>query len=331
MANKNIIAKLKEADLRGRGGANFPTYLKWQTVLDAKGDRVYIVANGSEGEPLTDKDGYLVAKQADQIIGGLKIALQTFKNSQAIIYLRKDYYKKYKKKLLKLIGDLPITIFKEKGGYLSGEETTLCQEIENKIRRPRIKPPFPGQAGVCGFPTLINNIETFYYVAQIAQGKYKKTRFYTIVGQAKHKGVFELPLNWSIKNILQTTDNLPDFDYFLQVGGGASGEILLPSEISKSVSGSGSIVIYDRVKTDPWTLMLSWINFFMAQNCDKCTPCREGIYRLREMIRDQKIDKKILDDLLFVLENTSFCAFGKMVVVPFRSALDKLFNGVNEK
>lgn len=322
--NKNIIQKLKVADLRGRGGANFPTYLKWQAVVVNPSDKVYIVANGSEGEPQTDKDGYIVAKHSEQLIEGLKIALQTFKNSEAIIYLRKDYFKKYKRKLQKLIGGLPIKVFKEKGGYLSGEETTLCQEIENKIRRPRLKPPFPGQAGVFAKPTLINNIETFYYVAQIANGKYHRDRFYNITGKAKHKGVFELPLNWSIGKILEETNNIPQFDYFLQVGGGASGEILLADEIDKQVSGSGSIVIYDKAKTDPWTLMLGWINFFMKENCDKCTPCREGTYRLREMIRNHEIDKKVLNDLLFVLENTSFCALGKMVVTPFRSAVDKL-------
>ena len=325
MKNKNIILKLKSAGLKGRGGADFPTYLKWQAFLDADSDKKYIVANGSEGEPATLKDAYIIKNHSADLIAGLKLALELSpKNSQAFIYLRKDYYKKYKKNLEKIIGDLPIVVFREKGGYLSGEETTLCQEIENKIQRPRIKPPYPVQSGIYGRPTLINNIETFYHVAQIAKDQYKKTRFYTILGKAPNKGVFELPLDYSLEKILKTTKNFPAFDYFLQVGGGASGEIILPQEIKRKATGSGSIVIYDREKTDPWTLMLAWINFFMKENCDKCTPCREGTYRLREMIRDQKIDKKSLEDLFFVLENTSFCALGKMVVLPFRSAIKKL-------
>lgn len=324
MENKNIIEKLKLADLKGRGGANFPTYLKWQTVFDQKVKKVYIVANGSEGEPNTLKDGFIVQNYPEILVDGLKIALQTFKGSEAFIYLRKDYYKKYKKKLEKLIGKLPITVFREKGGYLSGEETTLCQEIENKIHRPRIKPPFPAQAGIFGQPTLINNIETFYYISKINKGQYKQTRFYTILGLARNKGVFELPISWSVERILKETDNIPTFDYFLQVGGGASGEIILPSETKSRAGGSGSIVIYDKEKTDPWTLMLTWVDFFMDQNCDKCTPCREGAYRLREMIRDRQIDKKLAEDLFFVMDNTSFCAFGKMMVLPFRSAMEKL-------
>lgn len=325
MENKNIIEKLKLADLKGRGGANFPTYLKWQTVLEQKSaKKYYIVANGSEGEPDTLKDGYILENYPEDLLAGLKIALKIFKHSEAFIYLRKDYYKKYKKKLEKLIGNLPITIFREKGGYLSGEETTLCQEIENQIRRPRVKPPYPAQSGIFNYPTLINNIETFYYVNKINKAEYKKNRFYTILGQAKNKGVYELPISWSIEKILKETNNIPAFDYFLQVGGGASGEIILPTEIKSKVSGSGSIVIYDKTKTDPWTLMLRWVDFFMDQNCDKCTPCREGAYRLREMIRDHNIDRKLADDLFFVMDNTSFCAFGKMMVLPFKSAMDKL-------
>lgn len=325
MKNKNIIDQLKQADLKGRGGANFPTYLKWQTVLDQKAKKIYIVANGSEGEPDTLKDGHIIKNYPELLIEGLSIALDTFKGSEAFIYLRKDYFKKYKKKLEKLIGDLPITIFREKGGYLSGEETTVCQEIEKKIHRPRLRPPYPGQAGIFGLPTLINNIETFYYVAKIAQGKYKKTRLYTILGQAKHKGVFELPMDWPIAKILHETGNWPTgMDFFLQVGGGASGEILLANETKQIVGGSGSIVIYNKNKTDVWDLMKKWLDFFMEENCDKCTPCREGTYRLMEMVRDRQFDNQILDDLLFVLENTSFCALGKSVPVPFRSAVKKL-------
>jgi len=322
--NKKIIAKLKTAELLGRGGANFPTHLKWQMVLSAPAKKKYIVANGSEGEPNTSKDGFILANYPAKLIAGIKIALDTFENSEAYIYLRKDYYKKYKLKLEKLIGRLPITVFKEAGGYLSGEETTLCQEIEGQIHRPRIKPPFPSQAGIFGLPTLINNIETFYCIAQIDRNQYKKTRFYTISGQAKHPGVFELPLGLTIKQVLEKTNNWPSFNFFLQVGGGASGEIFLPSELDKPVEGSGSIVIYNKDKTDPWVLMRQWIDFFMDQNCDKCTPCREGTYRLLQMIKDRQFDEKALDDLLFVLEHTSFCALGKMVVMPFRSAVDKL-------
>lgn len=335
--NKNIIAKIKAADLRGRGisklkaanlkgrgGADFPTYLKWQMFADQKADKKYIVANGSEGEPNVLKDGYILQKNPSQLIEGLKIALETFPGSEAFLYLRHDYYKKHKNNLEKIIGDLPITVFKEKGGYLSGEETVVCQEIEKKIARPRSKPPYPVQVGIDGKPTLINNIETIYYVPEIAKGTYKHSRLYSITGKVKNKGVFELPVDMSIKEILKQTNNFPKFDYFVQVGGGASGDVLLDSETDQLVVGSGAIIVYDKTNTDPWVLMRGWIDFFMKENCDKCTPCREGTYRILEMIKERKFDKEVLEDLFFVLENTSFCALGKSVPLPFRSAIKKL-------
>lgn len=322
---QNIIAQLKKADLKGRGGADFPTHLKWQMVLDAKGDKKYIVANGSEGEPNVLKDGWILKNHPELLVEGVKIALETIKGSEAFIFLRKDYFKKYKRKLEKLIGKAPITVFREHGGYLSGEETVLCEEIEKELPpRPRHKPPFPGQAGIGGLPTLINNVETFYEVAKIAQGNYQYTRLYSITGKVAHRGVFELPLDWSIKKILQETQNLPEFNYFVQVGGGASGDVLLSSEINRPVGGSGAIVVYDKEQTDPWVLMRSWIDFFMKENCDKCTPCREGSYRIMQMVKDRQFDKKKIEDLFFVLENTSFCALGKSIPLPFRSAIKKL-------
>lgn len=322
---ENIIAKLKSADLKGRGGANFPTYQKWQMLADASADKKYIVANGSEGEPNVFKDEYVLKNHPELLVEGIKIALETFKDSEAFIFLRKDYYKKYKNKLEKLIGDLPIIVFKEEGGYLSGEETVLCEEIEKNLpARPRVKPPFPGQAGIWGKPTLINNIETFYDVAKISKGEYKKTKLYSISGKVSNKGVFELPITWSVKKILEDTRNMPDFNYFVQVGGGASGDVLLAKETDVKVSGSGAIVVYDKDQTDPWTLMRTWIDFFMAENCDKCTPCREGSYRILEMVRDRKFDKQKLEDIFFVLEETSFCALGRSIPLPFRSAIKKL-------
>lgn len=326
MPNKNIIQKLKQADLRGRGGASFPTYIKWQTVLSARAKQKYVVANGSEGEPETFKDAYILEHYPEVFLHGLIVALDLF-SAQGYIYLNKNYYKKYKNKLQKLIPRDGIIIFEEKGGYLSGEETTVCQEIEHKIPRPRIKPPLPGQFGIYGFPTLINNIETFYQVARIAQGKYKNTRFYTIAGNTTNPGVYELPLDYTVRQVLAKTANLPDLEkyhYFFQVGGGASGEILLPAEIDRPVSGSGSIIIYDQAQVDPYVLLENWLEFFRQSNCDKCTPCREGLYRLSEMIKTRQIDKTTFNDLIFVMQKTPFCPLASMATLPIQSLVAKI-------
>ncbi|MFA5126389.1 MAG: NADH-ubiquinone oxidoreductase-F iron-sulfur binding region domain-containing protein [Patescibacteria group bacterium] len=319
-----IIEKLKAANLLGRGGASFPTWQKWEIVKNCKADKKYIVANGSEGEPATFKDGYILEHYPADLINGLKIALDIIDHAEAFIFLNKKYYEQYKSRLESLIGDLPIKVFKESGGYLSGEETMVCQEIEKGLLRPRQKPPFTAQVGIFGKPTLINNIETFYYVAKIAQDDYKQTRFYSISGHVKHPGVYELPVAYDINKVLLESDNWPVGDFFVQAGGGASGEILLPQELHVPTPGGGVIVVYDRKKTDPYKLLVQWADFFIAENCDKCTPCREGIYRLREMFRKRKIDKGVLDDMIFVLENTSFCPLGKMAALPCKSLIKKL-------
>jgi len=218
----------------------------------------------------------------------------------------------------------PVVFFKKTAGYLAGEETSVCEVIEGQRPEPRIKPPFPVQTGLWGYPTLINNVETFYYVAKIAKNQYKNTRFYSISGEVKNKGVYELPVNWPIEKILKETKNYPDFDFFLQAGGGASGEILLPQELKQSVFGQGAIIVFNRKKTDPLSLMKKWVDFFLQENCDKCVPCREGVYRLAEMLEKGKIDKKLLADLTFVLKETSFCGLGKIVMTPFNSLINKL-------
>lgn len=320
----NIIAKLKKHNLLGRSGSAFPTGLKWEMVKDAKGKRKYIICNGSESDPNVFKDGYILKNYPQEVIEGVKIALKTIKSSSAYIYLRKDHYQKFRKGLKKLIGSLPIILFKKTGGYLAGEETVVFSAIEGKRQEPKEKPPYPAQSGLWGCPTLINNVETFYCAANIVKGQYKNTRFYSISGDVKNKGVYELPVNWTVKRVLKETGNCPDFDFFVQVGSGAIGKILLSGEINREVGGAGAIVVFNTKKTEPFSLMKKWAKFFMAENCDKCLPCREGVYRIAEMIEEEKIDKDLLEDLFFVLEKTCFCALGECLVTPFRSLVNKL-------
>ncbi|MFH1036776.1 MAG: NADH-ubiquinone oxidoreductase-F iron-sulfur binding region domain-containing protein [Patescibacteria group bacterium] len=323
---ESIIAKLKKYNLLGRGGAEFPTALKWESVKKEKAEKKYVVCNGSEGEPGVFKDGFILGNYPGRVIEGIRIALKTVGGNCAFIYLNKDYYRKFKKKLEKLIGNAPISLFERPDGYIAGEETALCEAIEGKRPEPREKPPFPAQSGIFGYPTLIDNVETLYYVAKIAEDDYENTRFYSISGDVKKKGVFELPLDYSISKVLKETGNLPDFDFFIQVGGGASGEVLLPGELkNRKVCGAGAIVVYDRKKTSPMILMKKWANFFNTGNCDKCVPCREGAFRIMKMLKKGKISQGIMQDMLFVLRETSFCALGEGMVVPFETLLNKIY------
>lgn len=321
----DIITKIKASGILGRSGSGFPVGQKWQMVKEEKSDKKYIVCNAASGEPLVLKDEYILEHYAGEMVEGVEIALKTIDKSSAYIYLRKDFYSKFKNKLEKLTKGLKISFFKKRGGYLAGEETALCQVIEGKRPEPRLKPPFPTQFGLFNRPTLINNVETFYYVSKIAKNKYDKTRFYTINGQVKKKGVYQLPLNWPIEKVLKETGNWPQFDFFVQAGGGASGEILTREELKKKqVSGPGAIIVYNKKQTDFFKLMLKWVNFFMQENCDKCVPCREGVYQIKEIIKKGKIDKKKLDDLNFVLSETSFCGLGKIAGKPFIGLINKV-------
>jgi len=324
----NIINKIKDADLLGKGGAGFPVGLKWEMVAKAKADKKYIICNLSEGEPEVYKDGFILKNYPEEIINGIKIALKTIgkttKQIQAYIYINPQYYQKYKNKLEKIITNLPIILFKKPKNYLAGEETTILNVIEGKRAEPRIRPPFPTEVGLFGYPTLINNAESFFWVSKIAQDKYRGNRFYSISQEGNPRGVYELPENWSIERILKKTGNFPDFDFFVQAGGGASGEILLPKELNQPLKGLGAMVIYNRKKTNPFSLMEKWADFFLKANCDKCVPCREGVFRLAKIIKSKELDRSLLEDIFFVMEKTSFCPLGRTIPVPFKTLIDKL-------
>jgi NADH:ubiquinone oxidoreductase subunit F (NADH-binding) len=322
--NIDVINRIKESGLTGRGGANFPTSAKWEMVRNQTAAKKYIICNSSEGEPGVFKDRYLWEHHPEVVVEGIRIALGVIDNSQAYIYLNKEYYKKFKDKLEKLTSGMPVVVFEKKWGYLGGEETAACEVIEGKRPVVRKKPPFPGEAGLWGFPTLINNVETFYHVARIMEGVYQNTKFFCISGDVSASGVWEMPADTTVRRLLEETGNLPEEDFFVQVGGGATGEIWLPVELDRPILGTSAVIVYDWKKTDPYALMQRWADFFMEENCDKCVPCREGAYRIAQMVKAKKLDPKFLDELYFVLENTSFCALGKSIATPFRSLISKV-------
>ena len=325
----DIIEKLKKANLLGRGGANFPTGAKWEAVKKANppaGGTKYVVCNASEGEPGAFKDEFILSTYPEEILSGIKIAADEIGAKSTYIYLNKKYYLKFKNKIEKLAKkvNLELAVFKKPNGYICGEETTMLNVIEGKFEQPRLKPPYPTEYGLFNCPTIINNVETFYYVSKIAKGEYKNTRFYSISGDIKNKGVFEMPENLTVRQILEKTNNYPKKDSFIQVGGGACGEIRLVSELDNPICGTGVLIVFDKKKTNPMNLMMQWAEFFFVGNCDKCVPCREGIYRIREMVDNKKIEKEKLSEIFLAMEETSFCPLGRMAVTPFKTLLDKI-------
>ena len=208
--------------------------------------------------------------------------------------------------------------------YIAGDETALMSHIEGKRDEPRTKPPYPAESGLYNMPTLVNNIETYYRIYEIANNKYLSKTFYSISGDVKSKGVFDLPVSLSISEVLRQTENHPNFDFFIQYGGGAAGAIYLPEELDKPIPGAASIIVYNRQKTDLFRLMEKWATFYAAENCDKCTPCRESSNRILEMVRSRKLNHPNLEELFLVLENTSFCPLGKGMSAPYKTLIEKV-------
>ncbi len=323
---KNIIAKLKKAQLVGRGGGCFPVWLKWQMVHQARAEKKYVVCNASEGEPETRKDRYILKHYPERVIDGVKIAFYYLRAEKAFIYLRPSYYKELAPILKKVIGSAPIEIFKKphEAGYIGGEETSALNTIEGKRTEPRLRPPFPTTHGLWGYPTLINNVETFYNVSLVYAGAYKKTRFYTISGDCLWTGVYEYSQDYTIEQILKTTRNYPKFNFFVQIGGGAAGVVLNSHQLDQPVVGAGSITVYSFSKHSPRQLLRHWASFFKRESCGQCTPCREGTYRIDELVNQKEIDWNLLAEILVNLKESSFCGLGGSVPIPFASFMQNV-------
>jgi len=333
MSKNNILKLIDEAGLVGRGGASFSVAKKWAAVKDAlKAKKIgYIIVNGAEGEPGVKKDGFIINKYPEEVINGVYLADQ-FLDSEKIkniyIFLNQEYFKNYApglkkilsaKKYLKLEKKIKFIVKPEVLTYISGEESALLNLIEGEKVEPRLKPPYPTSQGLFNSPTLINNTETFYNISLVSKGKFNNERFYTVNGNIKHRGVFSLSAELTIEEILKKTNNFPDFKFFVQVGGEAAGEVLNSDQLNQPVEGAGSIMVYDLKKTDKQKLLKYWLNFYHEQSCGNCTICREGTYRLWELINQKNFDKELFWELVTALDESSFCGLGRSLPVPIKS------------
>jgi NADH:ubiquinone oxidoreductase subunit F (NADH-binding) len=337
----DIISKLKEADLKGCGGALYPTADKWQAVKDAFGPKKYVICNASEGEPNVFKDGYILKNWPAKVVDGMVLAINFLKEHEldvdGYIFINHNYAKKYGRFLAREIQKrkVPIAIFvkPENGGYICGEETTILNTIEGEKSEPRLKPPFPTQKGLWGMPTIVNNVETFYHAAKIAEGTYETVRFYSVNGDCANPGVYKLRDNKSIQHVIAETKNWPKYVFFIQVGGGSAGEVLNQHQLAAMPNGAMSITIY---RTSEWPardLFRHWIGFFLTESCGQCTTCREGTYRLFEIINYAKPDWQLFFDLLNNLSETSFCGLGLSVPTAINSYIKNVLlnNDLNIK
>lgn len=338
MVKEDIIKKIEEAGLVGRGGASYPVAQKWQAVKDSlrTKKRAYIVVNGGEGEPGVKKDGYILNNFSGEVVNGVYLADKFLGSSKVVriyFYLNKDYYRAYSAKIKKILAEkkyaalnkkIEFFIKPEKLHYISGEETAILNLLEGKNAMPRLKPPYPYEHGLNGSPTLINNVESFYDVSLVASNRHEEKRFYTLGGAIKHRGVFCLPSHLSINEVLRATDNYPRQPFFVQSGGEASGEVLNSSQLDLPLGGTAALTVYDLEKTDQKKLLEYWLKFFCAQSCGQCAICREGTYRLLELSGQKNYDRNLFNDLLDVLEDSSFCALGSSLPIPVKTYFENI-------
>lgn len=320
----SIIKKIEAAGLVGRGGASYPTAKKWAAVKAALSQRKvgYIVVNGAEGEPGVKKDGFLIEHYPQEVINGVYLAdefLGSAKIRKIYFFLNHRYQRDYgpglrrvleQSRYRKLREKLEFVLKPEDLTYISGEESALLNLIEGKKIEPRLRPPYPVEHGLYGYPTLVNNTETFYNVSLVAAGRFKDLRLYTISGAVKHRGVYSLPADLSLEEVLRRTRNYPDFPFFVQVGGEASGEFLNAKQLDRSATGAGSVMVFDAKKTKKDKLLHYLFDFYFHQSCGHCTACREGAYRLFQAAVRQEFSREKLEGLLANMAESSFCALG---------------------
>ncbi len=326
MNQHEILTNIKQSGLGGRGGADFPVWQKWKAVKNSlektKNSQAYLVINAAEGEPNSIKDAHILANHQAEIIKGLKLALEYFgapKITKIYFFIRHDYYQKQKsswKKILQQSGNaviknkLVVFIKPDHHDYLAGEETALLNIIEGEAAKPRLKPPFPGSHGLFSKPTLLHNVETWQALGLIADKQYQNKRFYYLSGQIAKPGLYYLADNLSIAKILKNTSNWPDFPFFVQIGGDACGRVKNYQQLNTSVTGSGTITVYPLNNQQAQEFLIRILRFHHQQSCGQCVPCREGTYRLLEMLETNNFNEENWRDLVFALQQSSFCAFG---------------------
>ncbi len=312
---KKIIEELKVSALRGRGGAGFPTGLKWSFInRDAPGQK-YVVCNSDEGEPGTCKDRNILRYNPHQLIEGLAIAGYAMGASVAYNYIRGEFWEPYErmeaalqeaytegllgKNIMKSGFDFDLHNHLGAGAYICGEETALLNSLEGKKGQPRFKPPFPANFGLYGKPTTINNTETFASVPVIMEkggewflklGKPNNggTKCFSVSGHVNKPGNFEVPLGTPFKTLLELAGGLRKDRKLKAVIPGGSSMPVIPGDIMMTLDmdydslqkagssiGSGAVIIMDDSTCMVETLY-RLSEFYMEESCGQCTPCREG-------------------------------------------------------
>jgi [NiFe] hydrogenase diaphorase moiety large subunit len=358
MSSVEVINEVKNARLRGRGGAGFPAGIKWEFTRNAEGDKKFIICNADEGEPGTFKDRVLLTELADRVFEGMTIAGYAIGAQEGILYLRGEYayLTEFLEEILEerrkqgLLGknvmgksgfDYDIRIQMGAGAYICGEETALISSCEGTRGDPKNRPPFPAQKGYLGYPTVVNNVETFCAVvrvldmgagwfAELGSKGSAGTKVLSISGDCQRPGVYEYPFGISVRELLKEVG--AEDAKALQIGG-PSGQMISKDDFDKTIcyddlATGGSIVIFGPER-DILEVVDYYMDFFIEESCGYCTPCRAGNVLLKRYLHNimegkgDPSDLEVMEDLGNTVKTTSRCGLGQTSPNPILTTLKK--------
>lgn len=365
MSPAEVIRHINTARLRGRGGAGFPTGMKWNFTRRAAGEQRYVICNADEGEPGTFKDRVILTECADLMFEGMTIGGYAIGSSEGIVYLRAEYayLRAFLENVLRerrdkgLLGknicgkegfDFDIRIQMGAGAYICGEETALISSCEGLRGDPKNRPPFPAEKGFRESPTTVNNVETFCCVArilekgsgwfaQIGSGGSAGTKLLSISGDCKGSGVYEVPFGTPLKELLAMVGAVDA--QAVQVGG-PSGQMIGPDEFERTIcyddlATGGSIVIFGPER-DLLSVVDGYMKFFADESCGYCTPCRVGNVLLQKRLQEIRAglgsaaDLEYLQELGETVKLSSRCGLGQTSPNPILTTL-KNFREIYEE
>ncbi len=344
---EDILKALDDASLRGLGGAGFPTGRKWRAVLGVPGPRLMAI-NGDEGEPGTFKDRYYLETDPHRFIEGMLIGAHIVEATDVYIYIR-DEYPASREILEREIARLPpggpaLHMRRGAGAYICGEESSLLESLEGKRGLPRHKPPYPFEVGLFGRPTLINNIETLFWVRDIvekgaawwtAQGRNGRQglRSFSVSGRVREPGVKLAPAGITLRQLVDEFCGGMLEGHSLQayLPGGASGGILPASmddipldfgtlEKHGCFIGSAAVVVLSD-KDDIKGAALNLMRFFEDESCGQCTPCRAGTEKAVKLMQRPDWDRALLSELSETMRDASICGLGQAAPNPLLSVI----------
>ena len=360
-----VIELVKAAGLRGRGGAGFPSGVKWGFMPKEPVKPHYLVINADEGEPGTCKDIPLMMADPHSLIEGCVIASYAMRANKCMIYVRGEALHCIRRlqhavreahqagylgrNILDSGFDLEIVVHAGAGAYICGEETALLDSLEGKRGQPRLKPPFPAQAGLYACPTTVNNVETIATVPFIVNGgsdwfrrmgreKSPGPKIFSLSGHVERPGQYEAPLGTTLRELLELAGGMKDgIPLKFWTPGGSSTPLFTAEHLdvpldfegaaeAGSMLGTTALMIFNETVSVPWAVM-KWTQFYEHESCGKCTPCREGTFWLAQVLErmvDRRGTEQDIDTLLDVCDNVfgrSFCALGDGAVSPITSGI----------